>query len=1128
MACGGHLCDQQIATEIARRQALSNNREIDTALKRPVDYENRERSSIDVRALAASGVIDAAGNVSAAAARQDAPASGKADTAAAANIVAEEVAQATPLYNGDALKQKQFEELLQKQDGKLGFIGLRDGDQLASKQASIRVAGKTGHDFILRVNAKVIEDSRVGARSAIEERHIAAWEYISVNFQEGLNLLELQQAGAEPVHITVLVAGDVRSIKLDAPAQASADGKSMIPVTVRLLDASGLTVPRNAVVTVVSNAGVWQLTDLDGATEGVQAMLKNGVATFQLQAPSQAASGVLRVAVDGVEAEHKLAFLPELRPMIATGIVEGVLNLRKGSIEGTRSGQNGFERELRQFSRQTDDGRLSAAARAAFFLKGKVKGEYLLTAAYDSEKEVRDRLFRDIEPDKYYPIYGDSSVRGFDAQTSGKMYIRIDKQQSYLLYGDLPAESTQGVRQLTQYNRSLNGAKYHLEKGPIKGNVFASHDSLTQRQTEFVANGTSGPFRVFDADYIENSEQVEIISRNETQSAANADRQTLTRNVDYEVELESGMLLFTSPQPSLDANGHQRIVRVTYEADGEGKSSWLVGGDVAMAVTDAVTLGVVAVEDKNPADPRIVRGLTAEVALGANTTLGAELAQTTTLEKGHGNGARLELKHEGERLKAKAAIARTDRDFDNLSASVSGGYDDSRANLEYQRDDGSVIKAEAIRTKDHRSDGGVSDITADLSGAMISVEKQLPGAIKLSAGVRVVRGSEATTEEGSRDVNLNTIRGRIEAPLPGIAAATVFTDVEQDVMDFSKRRLTLGGDYQLFNAGRLYGSWEALSTLGNFYDLGSGTRNYDKVLGLESAYSKLGKTFSEYRQGGDITGRDAQAAFGVRDGWEVVDGVHVAAGFERTKTLGGQVGNESSALTGSLDYLPNTRLRASTTLELRKGSREDSVLSTMGVAAKLNADWTALAKSATYYERNHGEAEGSSVRSRQRLGLAYRPTHDNTLNALAYFEHRLSTGRLNGEESDRSNTDLLSAHANLMLTPHSVLSARYAFKRKTEDGAGIRSQIVGHLLSSRLTWDITDKWDVGVGASIMFDGITSKTALGMELGYLVGDGLWVSLVYNIFGFNDKEFAEMAQITPGAYIRLRYKFDENSF
>jgi hypothetical protein len=135
----------------------------------------------------------------------------------------------------------------------------------------------------------------------------------------------------------------------------------------------------------------------------------------------------------------------------------------------TRS-RDGFDEELRGWV-TSDNGEAAAAARAAFYLKGKIKGDYLLTAAFDSDKTTRERMFRDIQPDEFYPIYGDSAVKGFDAQSTSRFYIRIDKRKCYLLYGDYVTGSGAAggggeARQLGNYNRSLTGREGALRKEP--------------------------------------------------------------------------------------------------------------------------------------------------------------------------------------------------------------------------------------------------------------------------------------------------------------------------------------------------------------------------------------------------------------------------------------------------------------------------------------------------------------------------------------------------------------------------------------------------------------------------------------------------------------------------------------
>ena len=51
-------------------------------------------------------------------------------------------------------------------------------------------------------------------------------------------------------------------------------------------------------------------------------------------------------------------------------------------------------------------------------------------------------------------------------------------------------------------------------------------------------------------------------------------------------------------------------------------------------------------------------------------------------------------------------------------------------------------------------------------------------------------------------------------------------------------------------------------------------------------------------------------------------------------------------------------------------------------------------------------------------------------------------------------------------------------------------------------------------------------ALGAELAYLVGRDMQLGLGYNILGFRDDELTIDEYSRRGAYLRLRYKFDED--
>ena len=202
-------------------------------------------------------------------------------------------------------------------------------------------------------------------------------------------------ANATAAHLVVEVSKD----------GIPADGQSAVMVTVRVLGADGKPLANSVLATIEHSGGRILLPgattdesgpgakDLDRATPGVQVEVRQGVARFNLLAPSSPQDVRLRVTVGAQEASGSVSFVPDMREMVAAGLLEGVINISgRGSVLEPSHRDDGFEREILHFSNVSSDGRVSAGARSAFFLKGVVKGEYLLTAAYDSDKELRSRL----------------------------------------------------------------------------------------------------------------------------------------------------------------------------------------------------------------------------------------------------------------------------------------------------------------------------------------------------------------------------------------------------------------------------------------------------------------------------------------------------------------------------------------------------------------------------------------------------------------------------------------------------------------------------------------------------------------------------------------------------------------
>ena len=587
--------------------------------------------------------------------------------------------------------------------------------------------GPSGAVFRLKVNGAEVGQDRVGKKSQLQDQGVQGWEYVGVNLRPGVNRIQVEQLDGMgnargSASVSVIAPGKLARIELSAPERPMADGRTPARLRLRLTDRDGVPVTARTQVTLNATIGQWQLEDLSPAEPGTQIFVEGGQAELPLTPPASPGEGHVEVQAGNLRKKIPLVFVPELRPMIAAGIVEGSISLNQidfSKMEPVRSGDV-FERELRAHSRSFNGGKGSAGGRAAFFLKGKIRGDYLLTAAYDSEKTTRDRLFRDIQPDEYYPIYGDSAQRGFDAQSTGRLYVRIDKDKSYLLYGDYTTASSDTVRQISQYSRSLNGVKGHYETDiqgrKVEVTGFAAHDTLRQMVEEFAANGTSGPFQLRHGDLYLNSEQVVVLTRDRNQPSLILRSETRQRFVDYELEPWTGRLLFKAPIPSFDADLNPNSIRVSYEVDSGGEAFAVYGADAQVQATEKLRVGGVYVRDEDPGKSFGMRAVTGEYKFGERTTLSAELASTRNgdsslldsqltgqpggqgetpavapgadlLGEHSGSARRVEFRHEGTDLNVLAQYASADEGFDNISAPVSQGRTEIAGKAEYRIDE---------------------------------------------------------------------------------------------------------------------------------------------------------------------------------------------------------------------------------------------------------------------------------------------------------------------------------------------------------------------------------------------------------------------------------------------------------
>ncbi len=209
------------------------------------------------------------------------------------------------------------------------------------------------------------------------------------------------------------------------------------------------------------------------------------------------------------------------------------------------------------------DDKVYVDGRAAFYLKGKIKGEYLLTASADTREAPLHEMFsnfsskdpqyllRNIDPNLYYPVYGDDSTTVDDAPTQGKFFVKLQKGDSHVMWGNF--QTTWSGTELMQYSRGLYGAqlRHRSEDATTYGekqtqiDAFVADPGTLGAREEF--RGTGGSlYYLRHLDITQGSERVWIEVR-DRDSGMVIERREMSPVQDYEINYLQGRILLQSP-----------------------------------------------------------------------------------------------------------------------------------------------------------------------------------------------------------------------------------------------------------------------------------------------------------------------------------------------------------------------------------------------------------------------------------------------------------------------------------------------------------------------------------------------------------------------------------------------------
>jgi outer membrane protein OmpA-like peptidoglycan-associated protein len=513
----------------------------------------------------------------------------------------------------------------------------------------------------------------------------------------------------------------------------------------------------------------------------------------------------------------------------------------------------------------------------AFYYKGLVKGDWLLTAAADTHEEPARDLFsnfaskdpqdllRRIDPNRYYPVYGDDSTTVQDAPTSGKFFVRLEKGDSSVLWGDFQTHLT--GTDFIQYSRTLYGldVRYRSpettafgEKTRAVDAFWADPGTLESRQ-EF--RGTGGSlYYLQNLDISVGSEQVWIQVRDRDSGLVLAVT-PLVPVQDYDINYLQGRILLRNPLPAtansatvvhsggLDGDPVYLVVTYEYVPDFSSPSTLALGGHASEWFGDHVQLGISGYHQGEAGEDQDLRGVDGTLRYKPGTYIKSEYAHSdgtgsTTLTSITGGLSFNSLTTTGgpanaERIEAAVDLAEV---TDTMKGRANVYFQDRDANFSGPgqltpgvavRQDGGAVSVPLNSTTQVAGKIDSTDSTQEtLRSGEVGVEHKLDEHWRVAVGARVddrenvvPNASPILSQNGSRTdvavtVGYQPTAGAI-VPVGGAvatvagAATTAAKPPAWDVYGFvqdtldhtgtrpENDRAGLGGSYQVTDAMRL-------------------------------------------------------------------------------------------------------------------------------------------------------------------------------------------------------------------------------------------------------------------------------------------------------------------------------------
>jgi len=1023
-----------------------------------------------------------------------------------------------------------------------------------------------GWTIVAEVNGEKLSESLIGERRIDHKNKISTYTFIGINVRPGTNRIRVTTISPEgkpgsAAESTVYGRGPAKRLEIvTEKKELSAGGRESTLIYVRAFDqwnhpaaddqvlievSSGILLSEACgrdhltnPCTITTNIPIEQSSiqgglisgsslrveptvgkrdeQIDAAIRQQKLSLSGGEARVYLISGNAPGNAQLHAQTGQNEARASVRFLPEMRSAILVGMAEATF------------GRAAPDREWQGI-------RGNMSSRMSFFYRGSIFGNNLLTLAYDSHRPFhrtagRDRLYELDPRDRAYPIFGDSSTRFEEARSNSKLYARLDRGASFLMFGDFNPDQdatningpsttrSSDARMLTGYSRNLTGVKLHLENAQGDSITLTGARPDTSFARDVFPGSSFGFLQLSQTQVLPGSENVVLEVRDRRNPEIIISREPFSRSIDYNLDVNTGVIFLLRPISSFDYQLNLLQVVVTYEYNAQGLASAVYTGRATKQFSKlGLRMGASFVNQRQPEfGPFYLGGLDIEKSLPRGGALllewgmsrgrvaaGGNLLSTDQVNSEHnGQSYRAELNqplpfYEGT---LKASVTQADAGFLNpFGATVAPGSRRAVATVDLKFRPSSTIRFGMGQERNKTENVDNQRLTASVGWT-----EQITDRLRMNAVYDFRKLSGTNQDEVSS--HLFTIGAEFR-PTDKLTLAAKREQNLGEADPTYPNQTTLSASYQINPLTRLFFTQRLasapivpISDVSNTGFASTGARN-ETAFGVETKLGRFTTLNSRYQIENGINGKDSFAVIGLANMLPISDTLSLELGFERGQHVSGAGASFNGGSFG-FSWLPTKNFRSVARYELRDQNGFGQAI-TLSAAGKLGDDITTLG-SFQWAQTNLAGRSNSTTSGT--AALAFRPLHSDRAALLFSYNRRSMIqegGPGVGATVDRADT--LSTDGLLSLTKQLELYGRIAVK-SGEDGRPdlARVSTLTYMAQARLQDRFSKRFDAAAEFRWLAQPVTGtrRTSLGTELGYWLMPDLRVGVGYNFTGVRE--------------------------